>query len=106
MPSGLVVMKRFWIPSQARLAAAALGGRVGEHAARGGLEIVAVIGFSDAEADTAVGLPLHHGVAVRRTIHDLPPEAGFGVLHLERSEGHTSELQSLRHLVCRLLLEK
>src|SRR5258705_1360841 len=28
-----------------------------------------------------------------------PPEA-------ERSEEHTSELQSLRHLVCRLLLEK
>src|SRR5258705_7462154 len=26
--------------------------------------------------------------------------------HLERSEEHTSELQSLRHLVCRLLLEK
>src|SRR5258705_5565472 len=29
-----------------------------------------------------------------------PPTAGF------RSEEHTSELQSLRHLVCRLLLEK
>src|SRR5437899_6579887 len=28
------------------------------------------------------------------------------VLRLERSEEHTSELQSLRHLVCRLLLEK
>src|SRR5205814_7091608 len=28
---------------------------------------------------------------------------GYGV---ERSEEHTSELQSLRHLVCRLLLEK
>src|SRR5262245_64298839 len=30
------------------------------------------------------------------------------VLHLDidRSEEHTSELQSLRHLVCRLLLEK
>src|SRR5258705_9052598 len=28
---------------------------------------------------------------------------GFG---LSRSEEHTSELQSLRHLVCRLLLEK
>src|SRR5262245_65379401 len=27
-------------------------------------------------------------------------------LVLERSEEHTSELQSLRHLVCRLLLEK
>src|SRR5437899_9045957 len=28
------------------------------------------------------------------------------VLFRERSEEHTSELQSLRHLVCRLLLEK
>src|SRR5947199_7008010 len=27
-------------------------------------------------------------------------------LHATRSEEHTSELQSLRHLVCRLLLEK
>src|SRR5258705_1821624 len=26
--------------------------------------------------------------------------------HIRRSEEHTSELQSLRHLVCRLLLEK
>src|ERR1035441_10828463 len=26
--------------------------------------------------------------------------------HMMRSEEHTSELQSLRHLVCRLLLEK
>src|ERR1039458_6641064 len=31
-----------------------------------------------------------------RTLHDNPA----------RSEEHTSELQSLRHLVCRLLLEK
>src|SRR5437899_4251759 len=31
---------------------------------------------------------------------------GFGERHKERSEEHTSELQSLRHLVCRLLLEK
>src|SRR5438045_4632115 len=30
---------------------------------------------------------------------------GFQIL-TERSEEHTSELQSLRHLVCRLLLEK
>src|ERR1039458_10524740 len=29
-----------------------------------------------------------------------------GIEKLERSEEHTSELQSLRHLVCRLLLEK
>src|SRR5438045_7906789 len=34
--------------------------------------------------------------------------AGAGYLHscATRSEEHTSELQSLRHLVCRLLLEK
>src|SRR5437899_8726839 len=32
-------------------------------------------------------------------------EAPHGI-ELERSEEHTSELQSLRHLVCRLLLEK
>src|SRR5437899_8897391 len=36
-----------------------------------------------------------------REIRD--PEAHAG---LHRSEEHTSELQSLRHLVCRLLLEK
>src|SRR5205814_7182952 len=29
-----------------------------------------------------------------------------GPPHVGRSEEHTSELQSLRHLVCRLLLEK
>src|SRR5262245_63600518 len=33
--------------------------------------------------------------------------SGTTILHIEsRSEEHTSELQSLRHLVCRLLLEK
>src|SRR5947199_8079639 len=31
------------------------------------------------------------------------PRSGW---HRRRSEEHTSELQSLRHLVCRLLLEK
>src|SRR5262245_65097237 len=30
----------------------------------------------------------------------------FGAGSVTRSEEHTSELQSLRHLVCRLLLEK
>src|SRR5205814_9716350 len=36
-------------------------------------------------------------------------EAGFPAVRVteaHRSEEHTSELQSLRHLVCRLLLEK
>src|ERR1039458_4465290 len=35
-----------------------------------------------------------------------PARAGTASPELERSEEHTSELQSLRHLVCRLLLEK
>src|SRR5438045_7758270 len=30
----------------------------------------------------------------------------WGSFYYDRSEEHTSELQSLRHLVCRLLLEK
>src|SRR5947199_7576362 len=39
---------------------------------------------------------LAHPPAFERTLH----------LREHRSEEHTSELQSLRHLVCRLLLEK
>src|SRR5882724_7378845 len=37
---------------------------------------------------------------------DLALLALFGIGNYGRSEEHTSELQSLRHLVCRLLLEK
>src|SRR5258705_874702 len=35
-----------------------------------------------------------------------PAHRGVELRKLRRSEEHTSELQSLRHLVCRLLLEK
>src|SRR5262245_62588367 len=37
---------------------------------------------------------------------DILEHDGAGLEYIERSEEHTSELQSLRHLVCRLLLEK
>src|SRR5258708_10841980 len=37
---------------------------------------------------------------------DLPQGPGLGIELDERSEEHTSELQSPDHLVCRLLLEK
>src|SRR5205814_4986373 len=56
---------------------------------------------------TAAGGPFHREAADRARgagaallIEHGGPEPG------ERSEEHTSELQSLRHLVCRLLLEK
>src|SRR5262245_65286354 len=44
----------------------------------------------------------------RAHLDDLVQEqrAARSLLEMSRSEEHTSELQSLRHLVCRLLLEK
>src|SRR5262245_62992893 len=42
----------------------------------------------------------------RRTVDELAQLAEELTAKLSRSEEHTSELQSLRHLVCRLLLEK
>src|SRR5258708_27383964 len=42
-------------------------------------------------------------IAVRLHGHDTAMDAAFAV---QRSEEHTSELQSPDHLVCRLLLEK
>src|SRR5437899_5203268 len=48
------------------------------------------------------------GVALRNAEEELAGCAFLSQLPFrpERSEEHTSELQSLRHLVCRLLLEK
>src|ERR1039458_10565522 len=40
------------------------------------------------------------------TAWDQPTAAAAAINKERRSEEHTSELQSLRHLVCRLLLEK
>src|ERR1035441_4486215 len=42
------------------------------------------------------------GKAITRAME----KAGIKADFIQRSEEHTSELQSLRHLVCRLLLEK
>src|SRR5205814_5334763 len=43
---------------------------------------------------------------IAATNRDLPAMVQAGLFREDRSEEHTSELQSLRHLVCRLLLEK
>src|SRR5205814_9655386 len=53
---------------------------------------------------TVVTLLLH---TVESVAVGVPPTlGGLTVTVATRSEEHTSELQSLRHLVCRLLLEK
>src|SRR3712207_7514978 len=44
--------------------------------------------------------------APRESAEALAPEVGQGNREEERSEEHTSELQSRQYLVCRLLLEK
>src|SRR5258705_1669372 len=44
--------------------------------------------------------------ALVRSTDESVPQALSGYRPRVRSEEHTSELQSLRHLVCRLLLEK
>src|SRR5258707_2235698 len=60
--------------------------------------LFAVPGFGQ-----AIGVEHHH-------VAGLEVDAGVGVIgvgrHAERSEEHTSELQSRQYLVCRLLLEK
>src|SRR3712207_9268232 len=57
---------------------------------------VVVAGAGDQQPQLA-GQPPHVGALVWVVV---------GVVDLERSEEHTSELQSRQYLVCRLLLEK
>src|SRR2546423_7575909 len=56
--------------------------------------------FAGIEVAGRLGAGLGHAGRARR--HDRDP----GRHRLQRSEEHTSELQSLAYLVCRLLLEK
>src|SRR3712207_8850471 len=53
----------------------------------------------------------HHALIAPRAVVGLRPEHAAGdlpipIVRAERSEEHTSELQSRQYLVCRLLLEK
>src|SRR3712207_8038196 len=60
----------------------------------------------DTEQKRAEGFTVRHlhVSPAARSVDD--QEGGIGIARLNRSEEHTSELQSRQYLVCRLLLEK
>src|SRR5437870_8138143 len=55
-----------------------------------------------------LSMPRMDGLDASRTLKKLqhPPQIILFTINKDRSEEHTSELQSRGHLVCRLLLEK
>src|SRR5690349_23333697 len=70
--------------------------------------------FRSAAVDVALGREVHDRVDLvlaqerrdRVTVANVAADEDVAGVGLERSEEHTSELQSRRELVCRLLLEK
>src|SRR5437899_10013006 len=69
--------------------------------------------FNDPATTEIYTLSLHDALPISATSSGRPPRASrrqasviYRQASTSRSEEHTSELQSLRHLVCRLLLEK
>src|SRR5438045_7018112 len=72
-----------------------------------------IIWFNDTTSPKISTLSLHDALPICRGLDRAPAPgrhrgrpAGRARDGARRSEEHTSELQSLRHLVCRLLLEK
>src|SRR5947199_10433233 len=68
--------------------------------------VTLVPGHAAEEVEKQVTIPLEIALAGVPHSVRLFSHTQFGLSFLTRSEEHTSELQSLRHLVCRLLLEK
>src|ERR1035438_10886983 len=63
--------------------------------------------FNDTATTEIYTLSLHDALPIWQIVGRYPGPRHAGRRPcLHRSEEHTSELQSLRHLVCRLLLEK
>src|SRR5882724_13522802 len=64
--------------------------------------------FNDTATTEIYTLSLHDALPICRRAARWPPRTSAWPIRWTRcrSEEHTSELQSLRHLVCRLLLEK
>src|SRR6478609_12123540 len=66
--------------------------------------------FNDTATTEIYTLSLHDALPIcdgpRAPVRPARPRQDDAVAHHRRSEEHTSELQSLAYLVCRLLLEK
>src|SRR5438874_12890540 len=66
--------------------------------------------FNDTATTEIYTLSLHDALPIswkiRARLYDAIPSGVDAALHDDRSEEHTTELQSRRDLVCRLLLEK
>src|SRR5437899_6100897 len=68
--------------------------------------------FNDTTTSEIYTLSLHDALPISLNASAKPRDSGVAkrfrstTSTRDRSEEHTSELQSLRHLVCRLLLEK
>src|SRR5262245_13559872 len=75
---------------------------------QGGTPLSNVGGLPADQLDSWLAIAPDGTVSVFTSKVDLGTGIGtaLGQIVAERSEEHTSELQSLRHLVCRLLLEK
>src|SRR3989441_9178388 len=71
----------------------------GNNVANSWIEAAQVLGFE-------LRLACPEGYEPNRRIFDRAKQGGACIEVTERSEEHTSELQSLAYLVCRLLLEK
>src|ERR1035438_1340463 len=90
------------------------GERKGGVSGRGPAQVVGTVGsffFNDTATTEIYTLSLHDALPIYKQtgvrtdqVKCHPPPDTLGLSN--RSEEHTSELQSLRHLVCRLLLEK
>src|SRR5690554_5852295 len=95
-------------------AARGLGRAIAESYAREGAKVM--VTDIDAEGAAAVAASIEESGGVARSAHldttdpqqhgDVVAQTVDAFGRLDRSEEHTSELQSRPHLVCRLLLEK
>src|ERR1035438_10708759 len=74
-----------------------------------GLEMVEELARHGYRISAGTLYPLLHGLEKKGYLRSTAERHGKSfrkIYRATRSEEHTSELQSLRHLVCRLLLEK